>query len=201
MRSTSKVVDSFFSNVSDGKFLEIGAAIGDPNDPEEPFWNLLVGGWYGLYCEPDYNGIGALMDNVSPYKSDILMAPVWKERDLKEFYSSRSHPYTSSFDANWHIGGIPIYKKHIPFESKKIYVSPVTPKDIFDKFGWDFNAISIDIELSEDSTYEFLESIDFHKLSDCKLVVMEVVNENIKRYLDSFGFNFHFSGFNHIWVR
>ena len=203
MITTSDFVDTFFHNKK-GKFLEIGAFAGDPGLVEEPFWNLLVGGWYGVYVEPNPYSFEQLITNVAPYHADVIASAWSDESQLLPFYASPTHPYCSSLDKEWHKDYIPPDKRDIKYHADKIYVGTITANQIFNTFGYDFNAISIDIELYADALFKLLNTIDFNKLPKCTMVIVEMNDDDITALMSSNGFTHTVVGdayHNHMWTR
>lgn len=203
--ATGDFVENFFAGKT-GKFLEIGAFNGGPEDPNEPFWKLLISGWRGVYCEPDPYSIPILIENTLPYNADIITAAFSSDSGMRSFNSSKSHPYLSSFDPNWHEYVIPNLHPEfssIPYVSKKIYTPTITASQIFENFGYDFDAISVDIELHEVELYNLVKTIDFSKLPNCKLFVVESNSLPLSQYMIDAGFEDRTFGIrmNQIWIR
>lgn len=187
INTTSNFVDTFFHNKK-GKFLEIGSEDANPAGLEEPFWNLLLDDWHGVYVEPNPHSLEKLITNVTPYHADVIAAAWSDKSQILPFYASSTHPYCSSFDEEWNIKYIPEGNRHIKYHADKIYVSTITADQIFNKFGYDFAAISIDIELPADASFKLLQTIDFNKLPKCTLVILEMINDEIKTFMSSNGF-------------
>ncbi|NBO69866.1 MAG: hypothetical protein EBU66_04135 [Bacteroidetes bacterium] len=196
--STGKFVRDFFGNMT-GKFLEIGAWDGRPSD-EEPYWDLLTTGWYGVYCEPNPHSIPSLIQNVSPYNADIVTAAIGTTAGIQPFNASTSHPYISSFDSKWHLN-LPPTLSETPYVSDKIYAPTITIDQIFETFGYDFDTISVDIEVSLESELEIFKTIDFNKLPVCKLVISETYSSELQTYMESFGFIRKSAPPNNYWIR
>ena len=119
MITTSEFVNTFFHNKK-GKFLELGAEDANPGATEEPFWNLLVGGWHGVYVEPNPYSFEKLITNVTPYHADVIASAWSDESQLLPFYASSTHPYCSSLDKEWHKFGLPPWTRDKKYQADKI---------------------------------------------------------------------------------
>ena len=120
------------------------------------------------------------------------------------FYASSTHPYCSSLDKEWHKFGLPPWTRDKKYQADKIYVGTITANQIFNTFGYDFNAISIDIELQSDALFKLLNTIDFNKLPKCTMVIVEMIDDDIIAFMTSNGFTHTVVGdayHNHMWTR
>lgn len=195
------VSDYFAGHV--GKFLEIGANDCNVNYDDEPCSHLLEEGWYGLYCEPNPFSLVNLIKNTQKYNAEILCAAVAPTSEIKQFYTSESHPYLSSLESTW-IGNaldtLHPYFSTIPRSDYQVFVNTITPKQIFEKFGYDFDCISIDIELYPPQTHMLLKKMDFEMLN-AKMVIVEGHFIFTDEYMEQFGFTKKTHKHNSIYTR
>lgn len=197
-----QIVSDFFGNHV-GKFLEIGANELNLNSDGEPCSHLLEKGWYGLYCEPNPFSLVNLIRQTKDYNVDILCAAVNNKTGIRDFRASKSHAYLSSMDSDWMdltLNHMPEGLKNIPRNDYDIYVNTITPSEIFQKFGYDFDCISIDVELPPWHTHEILTQIDF----DAVIATMVVVESKYYLsdvYMKKFGFSNNFDGLNTFYTR
>jgi hypothetical protein len=200
--NSKKIVSDFFGNHV-GKFLEIGANELDLNLNGEPCSHLLEKGWYGLYCEPNPFSLVRLIEQTKDYNVDILCAAVNYKTGISKFKASKSHAYLSSMDSDWMdfmLDLMPESLKNIPRDDHNIYINTVTPSEIFDKFGYDFDCISIDVELPPWHTHQILTQIDFDKVV-AKMVVVETKFLSSDEYMRKFGFSINFDGPDTFYIR
>lgn len=198
-----QVVSDFFGDHV-GRFLEIGANDYNAEDNSEPCSHLLEKGWYGLYCEPNPFSLVNLIENTKQYNVDVISAAVSTTDGIAQFLASESHPYLSSLNLDW----IENYSKNMPqflFDRQrnehKIYVNTITPRDLFCEFGYDFDLISIDIELYPPQTYMLLKKIDFEALHNCKMVITEGDFIYTDEYMKYFGFSKQIVSENCVYTR
>jgi len=188
--NTKKIVSDFFGNYV-GKFLEIGANELNITADREPCSHLLEKGWYGLYCEPNPFSLVNLIPQTKQYNADILCAAVNYKTGISKFKASKSHAYLSSMDSNYMdniLNYMPDGIKNIPRDDHDIYVNTITPSEIFDKFGYDFDCISIDVELPPWHTHQILTQIDFDTVM-AKMVIVETKFYESDEYMRKFGFS------------
>ncbi len=197
-----QIVSDFFGDYV-GKFLEIGADGCNINYEEEPCSHLLVKGWYGLYCEPNPFTLGNLIKDCSQYKTDIICSAVSSTNKLTEFYTSESHPYLSSMESTWIDSCSQTMPEYFTLQERKeykVFLNTVTPQEIFEKFGYDFDCISVDIELYPPQTHQIILDMDFNKLKT-RMLIVEGSFKYTDEYMESFGFSKQINKHNTIYVR
>ena len=187
---SKQIVSDFFGNHV-GKFLEFGANELNLNAKSEPCSHLLEKGWYGLYCEPNPFSLVNLIQQTKHYNADILCAAVNYKTGISKFKASKSHTYLSSMDSDYMdniLKYMPDGIKNIPRNDHDVYVNTITPSEIFDKFGYDFDCISIDVELPPWHTHQILTQIDFDMVM-AKMVIVETKFYDSDEYMRKFGFS------------
>jgi FkbM family methyltransferase len=205
------VVLEFFKNLSNGKFLEIGANDGVPDADDEPVWGLKEKGWSGVYCEPNPSSCARLIKNIGPNRSDIKIVncAITLESSLKTFYSvtaKHGSTGTSSFNDKW-INYLPkILRDRVDFV-RPIIINTITFSQLIDYVGNDFDFVSIDVETTAEENDKFIQNIDFSILDKCKMIMIESITESSIKYIESFGFKLYYSDnyknsdFNHFFIR
>ena len=180
-------VINHFNNQLTGKFLEIGANDGEPHNNDEPFWGLVEKNWSGVYCEPNPIACAQLVKNVMPYgdKIKIVNGALDADAGLKTFYLSvDSKGPSSSFHPEW----MKQQTYHKPNDRQyPIITNSFTLENLLDNVGYDFDAMSIDIE-----TYDIepiLGDFNFSKLNNCKLIMLEVCSKKITQSLLNLGYS------------
>jgi len=181
-------VINFFKNKPTGRFLEIGADDGGPKDDTEPFWSLVEKGWSGVYCEPNPMSCATLIKNVMPYgdKIKIFNGAIAPTTGIKDFYISMETGGSSSFDPNWMQQQDFYLPEHTQFP---IITKTLTLSSLLDYVGWDFDAISVDIECKDYEVEEIFNNIDISKLTNCKLIIMEIGTNVLTTRLIQNGFS------------
>lgn len=197
-----QVVSDFFGDYV-GRFLELGANDGSHHDGE-PCSHLLEKGWYGLYCEPNPFSLVNLIENTKQHNVDILTAAIANKEDISGFLASRSHPYLSSLNSDW-VDHCDRQKPELLFDRERdehnIFVSTITPRDLFTKFGYDFDLISIDIEMYPPQVYTLMKKMDFEALHKCKMVIVEGDFIYTDEYMRYFGFSKQIVAENSVYTR
>jgi len=182
------VID-YFSNQSSGRFLEIGANDGEPYNNNEPFWGLVEKNWSGVYCEPNPIACAQLIKNVMPYgdKIKIVNGALDTDTGLKTFYLSvDSKGPSSSFHSDW----MAQQTYHKPNDRQyPIITNSFTLENLLDNVGYDFDAMSIDIETNEYQLEQMLHDFNFSKLNNCKLIMLEVCSKKITQSLLNLGYS------------
>ena len=182
------VID-YFSNQSSGRFLEIGANDGEPYNNNEPFWGLVEKNWSGVYCEPNPIACSQLIKNVMPYgdKIKIVNGALSTDVGLKTFYVSvDSKGPSSSLHSEW----MAQQTYHKPNDRQyPIITNSFTLENLLDSVGYDFDAMSIDIETNEYQLEQMLHDFNFSKLNNCKLIMLEVCSKKITQSLLNLGYS------------
>lgn len=200
--SLQQIVSDFFGDYV-GKFLEIGANDCLVHYEQEPCSHLLEKGWYGLYCEPNPFSLVNLIKNSKQYNRDIICAAVTPTNELVEFYSSESHPFLSSTEPTWIDTCLRVMPEFFSLRERNeytVYVNTITPTEIFEKFGYDFDCISIDIELYPPQTHMLMLEFDFSKLNS-RMVIVEGTFPYTDEYMKAFGFSAQIYDNNTIYTR
>jgi len=207
------VVLEFFENLPVGRFLEIGANDGVPTSDDEPVWGLKEKGWAGVYCEPNPSSCAKLIKNIGPDRPDIeiVNCAITIDSGLKTFYSVSSKNNnttvgTSSFRSHW----IPLLPKILQDRVdfiKPIITNTITFNQLLDEVGSDFDFVSIDVENLAEENDEFIQSIDFARLENCKMIMIESITEKSIKYIESFGYSLYksnkymHSDFNYFFIK
>ena len=182
------VID-YFSNQSSGRFLEIGANDGEPYNNNEPFWRLVEKNWSGVYCEPNPIACSQLIKNVMPYgdKIKIVNGALSTDVGLKTFYVSvDSKGPSSSLHPEW----MAQQTYHKPNDRQyPIITNSFTLENLLDNVGYDFDAMSIDIETNEYQLEQMLHDFNFSKLNNCKLIMLEVCSKKLTQSLLNLGYS------------
>lgn len=188
----SDFVLDFFKNTPNGKFLEIGANDGCPNAPFEPCWGLLKKGWHGSYIEPNPFGNAELIKNLLDHKlidnTSIYNFAIGEKTEIKKFYISRLHPSISSVKKDW-VERLGFYDPDINYLKTEINVHTTSLNDFFKYTGYNFNFISIDMEIDEADLDLYISSIDFNHFQNLELLCIEGSDDRyIIPHLNKFNF-------------
>jgi FkbM family methyltransferase len=179
-------IPNFFKDFPKGRFLEIGANDGEPENPNEPVWSLVEMGWSGVYCEPNPHSCSRLLKNIKPYKDIIVFnGAITETRGLSTFYVSDEYPMASSFDPLW----MPKqYYVKPNTEQYSIITSTITLQDLVNCVGSDFDCISLDIECEMEVYEKIICSFDWSLFHKCKMLVLEGGTLITSEYFKSLGF-------------
>jgi hypothetical protein len=193
-------IPNFFKDFPSGKFLEIGANDGEPNNLHEPCWELLKLGWEGVYCEPNPYACSRLLKNLKNFNNTtVVNGAIDINPGLKNFYIDNNWSCMSSLDKNW-IDQVEIAPKDLV--QNPIIINTFTIKQLTDVVGIDFNCISIDIENTYDFYEKIVNSFDWKLFDKCKMLVIEICTERMKDYFISIGYTCAGqSAYNTIFVR
>ena len=186
--SMKQYVIDFFKNKSTGRFLEIGGDDGGPKNDGEPFWGLVEQGWSGVYCEPNPISCAKLIKNLMPHgdKIKIFNGGIAPTTGIKDFYMSIETGGSSSFDPNWMKQQI----FYLPEQTQyPIITNTLTLINLLNHVGWDFDAISVDIECKGDVVTNIFNDIDITKLTNCKLIILEAACPILQNRLMQDGFD------------
>jgi FkbM family methyltransferase len=182
-------VINYFSNQLTGRFLEIGANDGEPDNNNEPFWGLVEKNWSGVYCEPNPIACAQLLKNVMPYgdRIKIVNGALSTDVGLKTFYVSVDSKGPSS---SIHLEWMQQQTYHKPNDRQyPIITNSFTLENLLDNVGYDFDAMSIDIETNEYHLEQMLYDFNFSKLNNCKLIMLEVCSKKITQSLLNLGYS------------
>jgi FkbM family methyltransferase len=195
-----QIVINHFINQPNGKFLEIGSHDGEPTNDSEPCWGLVEKGWSGVYCEPNPMSCAQLMKNVMQFgeRIKIINGALGKENGLKTFYVSVDKGMSSSFCKEW----MSEQTYHEPNDRQyPIITNTFTIDTLLDTVGYDFDAVSIDIETPTDVFSNMLNGFDFSKLTNCKLIMLEVAPIWVRDSLVNLGYNGFGCGVGSMYLR
>lgn len=186
------VIMAEFKNQTSGRFLDIGAYDG------KTFSNtyaLVEHGWSGVMVEPSPSVFPALINNMKPHPSVELVnsAIVPDAGGLIRMFDSGGDFLTSSDPghmAKWN--GV---------EFRPYWMHSIGVKELFDRFGYDWDFISID---TEGTNLEILMAVAANITDRCRMVCVEYDNHltKVQQLMTAAGFmNVHHNGTNIIFVR
>jgi len=196
----NKFIPNFFKDFSTGRFLEIGADNGLPEDPHEPVWELLKLGWEGVYCEPNPYACSRLLKNLKSFNNTIVVnGAIDIVGGLKKFYIDDAWAGLSSLDKDW-IKQVDIAPADLV--QKPIITNTFTIQQLTEVVGLDFNCISIDIENTHGFYEKIVDSFDWRLFTNCKMIVIELCTDRIQDYFISIGYTCAGqSAYNTIFIR
>lgn len=163
-----------------GKFLDIGAYDG------KTFSNtlkLFEKGWSGVCIEPSPSVFPALEQQYQGQRRVVLeQVAISKEYGQAEFFDSGGDAISSLCEKHkekWEAG------HDCKFESVTVETVPLS--DIFDRHGFDFNFINLDVE---SLNLEIFDQMPFEKLDQLKLFCVEHDGHDVDMLarLNKFGF-------------
>lgn len=142
-----------------GKFLDIGAFDGKTLSNT---YRLSELGWKGICVEPSPKAFKLLLKNYEGNKDiECLDYAVATKSGKLEFFESEDLLST-------------LNEKHLSkwnnVKFDKISVNCITPDELFDKYGYDFDMINIDVE---STNIDLFNIIDFSKFKNLKLLCIE----------------------------
>lgn len=174
-----KYIISFFKNCKTGRFLDIGAYDG------KTFSNtrqLALQGWGGVLVEPSPSVICPLRKLYEGNDQfEILEVGVGLENGIFPFYNFDGDAI-GSFDKEhadyWAIKARPY---------KILQIKVISIESLFEKIGFDFDFINIDVE---GWSVQLLGALDFNKLGRLKMICIEFEHkvELVKSLLTGHGF-------------
>jgi len=205
------VVEEFFESLPKGRFLEIGANDGVPQTTDEPVWGLKEKGWSGVYVEPNPASCANLIKNIGPHRPDIKIVncAITVESGLKTFYSATAKfgsTGTSSFRKHW-LPLLPEWLQDRVDFIKPIITNTITFDQLLDHMGTDFDFLSIDVEMTALEVDAFIQTLNFARLEQCKMIMIECITDASVKYLKTFGYvpyksdKYQHSDFNHFFIR
>ncbi len=180
-RNEEKYIIGFFKGYKTGRFLDIGAYDG------KTFSNtrqLALQGWRGVLVEPSPSVTGALEklyeDN---NRFEILKVGIGKKDGIFPFYNFDGDAI-GSFD-----------KKHADFWAIKarpykiIQIEVISVETLFERVGFDFDFINIDVE---GWSVQLLSVLDFNKLKNLRMICVEFEHkvDLVKSLVVGHGFKF-----------
>jgi FkbM family methyltransferase len=158
----------FFKN-KQGKFLDIGAYDGIKFSNT---YALVEKQWNGVLIEPSPITFCNLIKNLAGKQNlRFCNSAISIKSELREFYDAKGDAI-STFDKlhkeKW--------EKNAKVNYIEFYIKTMTIQEIFDKFGYDFDFINLDVE---GINYElFLEMFNhISKLNNLKLICVEHDNK------------------------
>lgn len=175
-----EIIEKFFPKRNHGLLLDIGANQGVSGSNS---LGLLERGWQGVLVEPNHQKYTELIKNYKERKilSQIIavnnaIVPNYFNTNAV-FYDTKKHDTIGhglgSFNKSW----VEQWVKHLNSrEQSDRYtiientIQPIKVKDFFNQYGFDFNFITIDVELLN---LELSTSIDWHKFNRLELICIE----------------------------
>jgi FkbM family methyltransferase len=162
-----KYITEYFGNYV-GKFLDIGAHDGI-------FFNntyqLLLNGWNGVAVEPCLHLFNILKTNLDNYPIEFENIAIGPQSGMVDFYDSGGDAISSmklSHAKRWESNGC-------KFKKTQVRCEPISY--IFNKYGYDFDFISID---AESMNKEIFDMLDVKLLPKLKLLCIE--HDGIENY-------------------
>ena len=151
-----------------GRFLDIGAADGKTLSNTR---RLMEWGWRGVLVEPSPTIIASLYQNVVDYAGRVVVVPVaiGTEHKTIKFFDSCGDFVSTSVEAHrrkWERGGVRFVETE---------VDQITPRDLLDRHGYDFDFVSIDTEATNAAV---LDAMPWEEMPACSLVCVEHDNRD-----------------------
>ena len=166
------IVLNYFAEIHNGKFLIVGAQGGDDFSQQ-----LLHRGWQGVYCEPNPITCSELLNNTEDYRSQvsILNVAITPDGGPVDFYID-PNPGESTTVKNW---------RETTHLNRKIIVNSMTFTQLFELTGYDFDYVQTD---TEGLDIKIIETVDWSKLTRCKMICTEAGPAVLKQLCQQAGF-------------
>ena len=90
---------------------------------------------------------------------------------------------------------------------KPIITNTITFDQLLDHMGTDFDFLSIDVEMTALEVDAFIQTLNFARLEQCKMIMIECITDASVKYLKTFGYvpyksdKYQHSDFNHFFIR
>ena len=151
------IVLNYFAEVSNGKFLIVGA-----HDGKDHSQQLLSRGWQGVYCEPNPMICSELVNNTEDYRSQvtILNVAITPSGGPIDFYLDPNTSLATTVK-NW---------RESTNLSRKIIVNSMTFTQLFELTGYNFDYVQTD---TEGLDIQIIETVDWSKLTQCRMICTE----------------------------
>jgi len=175
-----KIIQDFFKNRDKGLLLDVGANQGVSGSNS---LYLLEKGWHGILLEPNKQKCKELITN---YKQKNLLeqTTIINNALVPNFFNQNAKFYDTkkgneighgvgSFNKSWvEQWVIHLNKRENTQEYSLIenIIQPYRVNEFFQTYGYNYNFISIDVELLN---LELATSIEWHKMNDLELICIE----------------------------
>ncbi len=161
-RNEEKYILQFFQNIK-GRFLDIGAYDGECFSTTRA---LALGGWGGVCVEPSPSVLPALetLYGSNP-KIDILKTAIADVNGEIDFYDSNGDMISTVDPAH-----VEKWKEKAGATYNIVKVESMTPTALFERVGYDFNFISLDVE---GTNLDIFKQIPFACLTKTKMICVE----------------------------
>ncbi len=183
----------FFKNTK-GRFLDIGAYDGKCFSTTRA---LFLKGWGGVCVEPSPTVLPALRALYQEVNNiDILECAISHINGTIAFYDSGGDMISTIS-----IPHVRLWEKRAGCKFKKIKVASLTTLGLFEKIGYDFDFISLDVE---GTNLEIIRQFPFKKLTKVKMFCVEFEHkvEEILGLVKPYGFHkYHQTAENLLLVR
>jgi len=162
------ILDTFAETI--GRFLDIGAYDGKCFSTS---YALVLKGWEGVCVEPSPSVLPALYKlHENNSKIEIIPAAVSNVTGSIDFYDCGGDMVSSI-----NKGHVELWEKKGNVTFDKIQVNSYTIVDLFEKVGYDFDYISLDVE---GTNLDIFKQFPFAKLTKTKLMCIEFDHEEEK---------------------
>jgi FkbM family methyltransferase len=190
------VIEGWFkqAGISEGRFLDIGAYDGKAFSNT---YRLVELGWGGVCIEPSPSVFPALLKLHGDNQNiELVNAAVGVQPSLLTFYDSNGDAISTTSVQHmekWQKGWSVNYKKFL------VYTLPLAT--LFQKFGYRFDFINLDVEATN---FEIFAALPFEALTGTRVICVEHDNqmERMSALVRPFGFRpVHSNGENLILAR
>jgi len=179
-RDEEPYIMKFFKNVSTGRFLDIGAFDGQCFSTTRA---LALKGWGGVCVEPSPSALPALRKRYEDSKIvHILDTAIYETSGMVDFFDSGGDMISSV-----NTDHVEKWKAKAGCKFTKIQVPCLSVNDLFEKVGYDFNFISLDVE---GTNFEIISKFPFDKLQATKMICVEFDHQQkaITELMSPFGY-------------
>jgi FkbM family methyltransferase len=173
-----EVILNHFKSKFDGRFLDIGAF--------HPFSLsntrcLFERGWGGVFVEPNQKQVQIFKEEYDDIdRIEICDCALDEKSGDIIFYTTDCPTLSTTTTEHFKKWG----KKYKFSETK---VKSISTEDFFDKYGYDFDFISLDVE---STNWKLLNMLPFNKLNNLDLICVEYDNKynEIINFMNNLGF-------------
>jgi FkbM family methyltransferase len=179
-----RIIEQLFSGTN-GRLMDIGAWVPDSFSNSRA---LIDAGWRAVLVEPAPIPFKALLDYYGDSPNvELVNAAVGQAAGLVPFYDSGGDAISTTDSAHrdkWHTGSGCHFKKY--------WLQPLAMGALFDRFGFDFDFINLDVEATN---WDNFRSLPFSKLVNLKAMCVEHdgMAQTMGSYVSGYGFQLVFS--------